>query len=97
MATFFSPDKHEAAKTESVAQIQADSDLLTFTDFHVNEARFNPSVRNPVALTIMSSTTFLNASGERLDVRFPRFKLDINGVLLDGLSLHRLPNRTLAG
>ena len=80
MTTFFSADKHEAAKTESVAQIHSDSDLLTFTDFHVNEARFNPSVRNPVALTIMSSTTFLNASDDRLDVRFPRFKLDINGV-----------------
>ena len=80
LTTFFSADKHEAAKTESVAQIHSDSDLLTFTDFHVNEARFNPSVGNPVALTIMSSTTFLNASGDRLDVRFPRFKLDINGV-----------------
>ena len=80
MTKFFNADKHEAAKTVSVAQISSDSDLLTFTDFHVNEARFNPSVANPVALTIMSSTTFLNASGDRLDVRFPRFKLDINGV-----------------
>ena len=80
LTTFLSVDKHEVEKPESVAQIHSDSDLLTFTDFHVNEARFNPSVENPAALTIMSSTTFLNASGDRLDVRFPRLKLDINGV-----------------
>ena len=60
--------------------IVGDSDLLTFTDFHFNEARFNPSAESPVALNIMSSTTFHNASGERLAVRFPRFKLEINGV-----------------
>ena len=80
LTTFLSVDKHEMERPKSVAQIQADSDLLTFTGFHVNEARFSPSVSNPVALTIMSSTTFLNASGERLAVRFPRLKLDINGV-----------------
>ena len=80
LMTLFSVNKHDADKTESVAQIRGDSDLLTFTDFHVNEARFNPSVENPAALTIMSSTTFLNASGDRLDVRFPRLKLNINGV-----------------
>ena len=80
LTTLLSVDKQEVEKTESVAQIHNDSELLTFTDFHVNEARFNPSATNPVALTIMSSVTFLNASGERLDVRFPRFKLDINGV-----------------
>ena len=61
-------------------RIVSDSDLLPFTDFHFNEARFNPSVENPVAFTIMSSATFHNASGERLPVRFPRFKLEINGV-----------------
>ena len=61
-------------------RIVSDSDLLPFTDFHFNEARFNPSVGNPAALTIMSSATFYNASGERLAVRFPRFKLEINGV-----------------
>ncbi len=61
-------------------RIASDSDLLPFTDFHFNEARFNPSAGNPAALTIMSSTTFHNASGERLAVRFPRFKLEINGV-----------------
>ena len=69
-----------AEKGAKAAQIVSDSDLLPFTDFHFNEARFNPSAENPVALTIMSSTTFHNASGERLDVRFPRFKLEINGV-----------------
>ncbi len=67
-------------------RIVSDSDLLPFTDFHFNEARFNPSVENPAALTIMSSTTFHNASGERLAVRFPRFKLEINGVFWTDLA-----------
>lgn len=78
--TFFRLDQHDVELTKTAPQIQSDSDLLLFTDFHVNEARFNPSVENPAALTIMSSTTFQNASGDRLDVRFPRFTLEINGV-----------------
>ena len=73
------PDKPVETGAKAV-QIVSDSDLLAFTDFHFNEARFNPSAENPAALTIMSSTTFYNASGERLAVRFPRFKLEINGV-----------------
>lgn len=69
-----------ADDSASVARIQSDSDLLPLTDFHVNEARFNPSVENAAAFTVMSSITFHNASGERLAVRFPRLKLEINGV-----------------
>ena len=80
LTAFFGSGKPDVEKTESIARIHSDSDLLLFTDFHINEARFSPSVRNPVALTIMSSTTFMNTSGERLAVRFPRLKLDINGV-----------------
>ncbi len=75
-----------AEKGARMVRIASDSALLPLTDFHVNEARFNPSVKNPVALTIMSSTTFLNAGGERLDVRIPRFKLDINGVFWTDLA-----------
>jgi len=80
LATLFRFDEHDVDRSESAPLIQSDSDLLVFTDFHINEARFNPSVESPAALTIMSSTTFHNASGERLAVRFPRFKLEINGV-----------------
>lgn len=80
LKAFISQDRPAAEAKTATARIQSDSDRLVFTDFHVNEARFNPSVENPTALTIMSSTTFHNASGERLAVRFPRFKLEINGV-----------------
>jgi len=77
--TLLSLDKPAETGVKAV-RIVSDSDLLPFTDFHFNEARFNPTVENPAALTIMSSATFRNASGERLAVRFPRFKLEINGV-----------------
>ena len=80
LKAFVGSDRPAADSSATALRIQSDSDLLTFTDFHVNEARFNPSAENPAALTIMSSTTFHNASGARLDVRFPRFKLEINGV-----------------
>ena len=80
MTTLFSIGKQDVGESESVARIHSDSDLLPFTDFHVNEARFNPSVENPAALTIMSSITFRNDSGDRLAVRFPRLSLEINGV-----------------
>ncbi|MCY3781657.1 MAG: hypothetical protein OXG78_15185 [Chloroflexi bacterium] len=73
------PDKPAETGVKAL-RIVSDSELLPFADFHFNEARFNPSVEDPAALTIMSSTTFHNASGERLAVRFPRFKLEINGV-----------------
>ena len=73
------PDEPAEPAAKAV-RIVSDSDLLPFTDFHFNEARFNPTVEDPAALAIMSSTTFHNASGERLAVRFPRFKLQINGV-----------------
>ena len=61
--------------------IVADAGAIEFTHYQVNEARFNPSVENPAALNIMASLTFHNSSGERLEVRYPRFTMTINGVL----------------
>ena len=80
LTMFFGISPRDAPEKESTLRIQSDSELLPFTDFHVNEARFNPSVEEPVALTIMSSTTFRNDSGARLAVRFPRLSLEINGI-----------------
>lgn len=45
-----------------------------------NEARFNPNAEEPKALVMMFSLTFTNTSGERLEVRYPRLTLTINGV-----------------
>ena len=75
-----------AEKGARAVRIVSDSALLPLTDFHFNEARFNPSAENSAALTIMSSATFNNASGQRLDVRFPRLKLEINGVFWTDLA-----------
>jgi hypothetical protein len=74
------------AEAEESLSIAADSELLLITDYHVNEARFNPSVENPAALTIMSSLSFENASGDRLAVRFPRLRLEIDGVVWTDLA-----------
>lgn len=54
--------------------------ILEFGDFTANEARFNPSADNPRALVMMFSLTFVNMTGERLEVRYPRLDLTINGV-----------------
>ena len=59
---------------------EGDGTILALGDFTANEARFNPSAENPKALIMMFSLTFTNMTGERLDVRYPRLTLTINGV-----------------
>lgn len=68
------------ADSAETLTIVADDTPIAFTHYQVNEARFNPGVENPAALTIMASLTFHNTSGERLEVRHPRFSMTINGV-----------------
>jgi hypothetical protein len=70
----------EATEEANVLTIEADEGPLEFTDYHVNEARFNPNPEKPAALNIMASLHFQNTSRERLEVRSPRFALKINGV-----------------
>lgn len=60
--------------------IEADEGPIEFIGFEVNEARFNPNADRPAALNIMSSLDFKNISGGRLEVRYPRLTLKINGV-----------------
>ena len=75
----------DAADAPAV-QITADESVLAFLDYQVNEARFNPSVEAPTAVNIMASMTFQNTSAERLEVKFPRFAMDINDVFWSDLA-----------
>lgn len=54
--------------------------FLAFGDLTANEARFNPDADDPKALVMMFSLTFINMTGDRLEVRYPRLTLTINGV-----------------
>lgn len=53
---------------------------LRFVALDVHQAFFNPDKANPVFLNMMSSFEFVNQHPANLEIKYPEFKLTINGI-----------------